>query len=346
MTDASVIVRKQGKAGRLTLNRPKALHALNLEMCEILTSALLEWRNDPSVELVIVDHADDTRGFCAGGDVKLLADSGAKDGVEGAQFFATEYRLNTLIKEYPKPYVAVIDGITMGGGVGISVHGTHRIATERTTFAMPETGIGLIPDVGGGFFLSRMRDHVGMWLALTGDRLKGADVLAAGVATHLVSSDELGKLKSLLADDGLSALDGTTTEAVGTFAEHTDEIGRIFAADTVEDILVQLENGSDWAKGKAELLKTKSPLSMKATQRQLSEGATVDFRKVMQMEYRICSRIIKTKNFQEGVRAVLIDKDNSPNWEPADLSSVADDMLDEFFSPLGSEELGFQEIEQ
>jgi len=192
----TVIVKKQGRAGRITLNRPESLHALNTEMCEIMTEALLSWVNDPEVEFILVDHLVETGGFCAGGDVILLHESGKGDGAVARDFFKTEYRLNTLIKEYPKPYVSMMDGVTMGGGVGISVHGSHRIATDRSLFAMPESGIGLIPDVGGGFFLPRLTGGLGMWLALTGDRLKGADVLAVGVATHYANSEDIADLSA------------------------------------------------------------------------------------------------------------------------------------------------------
>ncbi|MEM6534241.1 MAG: enoyl-CoA hydratase/isomerase family protein, partial [Pseudomonadota bacterium] len=234
MTDLPVLARIDGRAGRLTLNRPKALHALNAHMCELMTEALLAWRSHPDVDLILVDHADETRGFCAGGDVIMLAESGSGDGRVGAEFFAQEYRLNTLIKEYSKPYIAIIDGVTMGGGVGISVHGSHRIATERTVFAMPESGIGLLPDVGGGYFLPRLSGALGMWLALTGARLKGDDVLAAGVATHIASSDTLPALKTAICAQGLAALDGLQTEAEASFAPHRAEMDDLFAGDSVE----------------------------------------------------------------------------------------------------------------
>lgn len=192
---ADVTIYRQGVAGRITLNRPQALHALNEEMCLAMDAALKQWAGDDEVELVVVDHAEGTRGFCAGGDIRMLAESGTGDGSAASAFFRAEYRLNTRIKNYAKPYVAFMDGVTMGGGVGISVHGSHRVATERTTFAMPETGIGLFPDVGGGWFLPRLGPPLGMWLALTGERLKGGDVCAAGVATNFVESSVLAAVK-------------------------------------------------------------------------------------------------------------------------------------------------------
>ncbi|WP_084418506.1 enoyl-CoA hydratase/isomerase family protein [Henriciella litoralis] len=340
MTEPSVIARKQGRAGRITLNRPKALHALNLDMCELMTEALIAWQDDADVELIVVDHADGTRGFCAGGDIRMLQESGKADGQEAREFFASEYRLNTLIKEYNKPYVALQDGVTMGGGVGISVHGTYRVATPNTLFAMPESGIGLFPDVGGGWFLPRLDGATGMWLALTGARLKGEDVLAAGVATHF-AEDPAG-LADKLCEDGVSALDGLKTEASRSYAEHQEEIDACFGKDSVEDIVAALETGSDWAKAQAETLASKSPLTLKVAHRQLTEGGKMsDFRENMKMEYRIGGRLVCTENFIEGVRAVLIDKDHKPNWQPPTLEAVTPELVDSFFAPLGRDELTF-----
>lgn len=336
-----VLTQLEGAVGRITLNRPKALHALNGEMCELMTEALMAWRDDPAVELILVDHAAETRGFCAGGDVIMLADSGKSDGKAGAAFFATEYRLNTLIHEYSKPYVAIIDGITMGGGVGISVHGSHRIATERTVFAMPETGIGLLPDVGGGYFLPRLKGQLGMWLALTGARLKGEDVLAAGVATHFVNSEQVAGLTERLCADGLDALSDLQTENAGGFDPHRVELDEVFERESVEHIIASLSAGSDWAKAQADILATKSPLTMKVAFRQLRESAGMNFRDVMAMEYRIASRMIKTENFQEGIRAVLIDRDNDPQWNPSSLDGVSEELVDSFFASLGDDELQF-----
>ena len=340
MTDQVIIARKEGRAGRITLNRPKALHSLNQEMCELMIEALLAWREDEAVELVVVDHLADTRGFCAGGDIRMLQDSGKADGKEAQAFFAAEYRLNTLIEEYPKPYVAIQDGVTMGGGVGISVHGDVRVATANTVFAMPESGIGLFPDVGGGWFLPRLDGELGQWLALTGARLKGKDVLAAGVATHFV--EDASGLAGKLAEQGLEALDGLEQSAEGSFAEHRAEIDRCFAKETVEEIISCLEAGSEWAQKQADTLKSKSPLTLKVAHRQLREGGKLsEFRENMKMEYRIGARMVCTENFIEGVRAVLVDRDNDPKWVPADLASVDEELVDSFFAPLGADELTF-----
>lgn len=345
MTDQVIIARKEGRAGRITLNRPKALHSLNQDMCEQMIDALTGWIDDDAVELIVVDHAPDTRGFCAGGDIRMLQDSGKADGKEAQAFFAEEYRLNTLIKEYPKPYVAIIDGVTMGGGVGISVHGDVRVATPNTTFAMPESGIGLFPDVGGGWFLPRLDGELGQWLALTGARLKGKDVLAAGVATHFI--EDASGLANRLCETGLSALDGLGTSAEASFEAHRAEIDACFSADSVEEIIARLEQGSEWAREQAAGLKTKSPLTLKVAHRQLREGgALISFRDNMRMEYRIGSRMVCTENFIEGVRAVLVDRDNSPNWVPPDLASVSEADVEHFFQPLGQNELTFIEETQ
>jgi enoyl-CoA hydratase len=343
-----VIIHRQGAAGRITLNRPQALHALNEQMCLTMDAALQAWSDDPEIELVVVDHAEGTRGFCAGGDIRMLAESGAADGSAAQAFFRAEYRLNTRIKNYPKPYVAFIDGVTMGGGVGISVHGSHRVATERTNFAMPETGIGLFPDVGGGWFLPRLGPPLGMWLALTGERLKGGDVCAAGVATHYVESKVIDAMKSSVCDGGLELLDAMTWDETASFEKYMDVIGRCFWQERVEDIFLALEAEpatgplGEWAKAQLAVLKTKSPQTLKVAHRQLRRGLEMKtFEDNMRMEYRIGSRVVHLHDFQEGVRAVIIDKDNAPKWDPATLAGVTPAMLDDIFAPLGEGELTF-----
>jgi enoyl-CoA hydratase len=342
----SLIVETDGALGHITLNKPKALHALDLPMCEGMTDALKRWQNDPKIGAVVVDHLAGTRGFCSGGDIRLLSESAASDGVAARNFFRTEYRLNTLIHEYPKPYIALIDGITMGGGVGISVHGAYRVATENTTFAMPETGIGLFPDVGGGWFLPRLPGEIGLWLALTGARLKAADCVEAGIATHYVPSAELPALKAALAE---AAEKGNIKDALD--AAHKDpgpaplkaqreKIDRIFSAATVETIVAMLEqDGSDWAKAQIATLATKSPQTMKVALRQLREGAKMTrFLDTMVMEFRIASRVVMRPDFREGVRATIVEKDNAPKWNPATLADVTDALLDEIFAPLPAHE--------
>lgn len=334
-------MRVEGKVGRLTLNRPQALHALNTNMIGLLTDALVVWRDDPAVELVLLDHAGE-RGFCAGGDIRMLAESGAGDGARAREFFFNEYRLNHLLHDYPKPTVAIMDGVTMGGGVGLSRPCRYRVATERTTFAMPETGIGLFPDVGGGWYLSRMPDHIGLWLALTGARIKAADCELVGVATDYVESRNIAELKARIVADP-AAIETLLTEIEAdagrpAIAEHQDEIARLFAGDSVEAIVVALTaTDSDWARAQLAVLATKSPQTLKVAFRELRLGAAArTFAENMEIEYRIGARVVQRPDFLEGVRAVIIDKDNAPTWDPPTLEAVTDAILDGIFAPLAS----------
>jgi enoyl-CoA hydratase len=340
---AEIIIHRQGVAGRITLNRPQALHALNEEMCLAMDAALKTWATDPEIELVVVDHAKDTRGFCAGGDIRMLAESGAADGSAAQAFFRAEYRLNTRIKNFPKPYVALMDGVTMGGGVGISVHGSHRVATERTLFAMPETGIGLFPDVGGGWFLPRLGPPLGMWLALTGERLKGGDVCSAGIATNFCESKVVEAVKASACEGELGLLEAMDWDESAAFEKHLDTMQRTFWKPSVEEIFAALADEPDeWSAKQLVTLKTKSPRTLKIAHRQLSLGLQMQsFEDNMQMEYRIGSRQVHSHDFQEGVRAVIVDKDNAPKWNPAALNDVTDRDLDAVFAPLGDDELTF-----
>ena len=343
VTDAEVLVRVDGRVGRLTLNRPKALHSLTLNMCQLMIDALLAWQDDAGVELVLIDNSGE-RGFCAGGDIRLLADSAASDGRAAREFFHLEYRLNELMFRYAKPVAAIIDGVVMGGGVGISMPARFRVATERTTYAMPETGIGLFPDVGGGWYLPRMPDHIGMWLAMTGARIKAADCELVGVATDYVESGRIEALKAALVADP-AAIEGLLTEFEGdagrpTIAAHQDEIARIFSLDSVEAIVVALKAAdTDWAREQLQVLATKSPQTIKVAFRQLGLGAKAKtFAENMAMEYRISARVVMRPDFTEGVRAVIIDKDNAPKWEPSTLEAVTEALLDEIFAPLPADQ--------
>jgi enoyl-CoA hydratase len=341
MTDPDVIVRVENGVGRLTLNRPAALHALNTGMCRLMTEALIAWRRDPAVRAVLIDHAGD-RGFCAGGDIRMLAQSGAGDGRAAREFFHTEYRLNDLLfrYRYETPVIVVMDGITMGGGVGLAMPARFRIATERTTFAMPETGIGLFPDVGGGWHLSRLHGKTGLWLALTGARLKAADCELLGIATDVVEAARVAELKAAIVADP-DGLERILTEfqfepGRAPLADHRDPIDRLFGHESMEAIFAALEaEGTDWAKAQLETLALKSPQTMKVALRQLVEGARMTrFSDNMVMEYRIGARVVQRHDFLEGVRAVIVDKDNAPQWSPATLEGVTDAQLDEIFAPL------------
>lgn len=337
-----VIIKRDGAAGILSLNRPKAIHALTFDMVHAMTAAMLEWRSDPAVGAVLIDHAEG-RGFCAGGDINLLRHSALNDGgVSGRQFFHDEYQLNHLLMTYGKPVVAFMDGITMGGGVGLSGPATFRVATEATRFAMPETGIGLFPDVGGGWFLSRLKGRMGQYLALTGARLDGAECLWAGLATHYLPAENLAEAKARIAADAgsiptiLRELSAVPPEP--KIAAHAQEIERLFASNRYEDILAALEaEGSDFAQATLKTLATKSPQTCKVALRQLATSLTLpDFAANMAMEYRISARVLTLPDFAEGVRAVIVDKDNAPKWSPATPEGVSDALLDTIFAPLGA----------
>jgi enoyl-CoA hydratase len=340
--DPEVIVRVEGQVGRLTLNRPQALHALTTNMCREMIAALSAWRTDPAVALVMIDQTGE-RGFCAGGDIRTLAESGRGDGVTAREFFYVEYQLDHLLFHYPKPTVAFMDGVVMGGGVGISRPCRFRIGTERTTFAMPETGIGLFPDVGGSWYLSRMPEHIGLWLALTGARLKAADCELVAMITDYVEAAGLPELKARLVKDP-AAVETLLTEFEAEagrppLAQHQDEIAHAFGHDSVEAIVGALEAGGEWAREQAKIIRTKSPLSTKIALRQLQEGARAkSFTEVMAMEYRIAHRLTVSHDFLEGVRAVILDKDNAPKWQPASLEAVSASAIDAIFAPLASDQ--------
>lgn len=338
-----VLISIDGHAGRLSLNRPKAIHALNLPMCRAMIDALVKWRDDEAVEAVIIDHSEG-RGFCAGGDIRMLAESGAHDGTEARQFFHTEYRLNHLLFTYAKPVVAFMDGITMGGGVGISQPAKYRVATEHTRFAMPETGIGLFPDVGGGWYLPRLEGRVGVYLALTGARLDGAECLALGLATHYLPSEKLAEAKARIAQhpDRIGGILGelSVTAPPAAIMQHIDRINRLFVSDSYEEILAALEaDGGEWAEKELATLHGKSPQTCKVALRQLKEGGEMhDFAAQMTQEYAIGSRVVQMHDFIEGVRALIVDKDNSPKWDPPTPEAVTDDWIDAIFAPLPENE--------
>ncbi|WP_423141171.1 enoyl-CoA hydratase/isomerase family protein [Parablastomonas sp. CN1-191] len=350
MTD-HIMARRDGAVGHLSLNRPKAIHALTLEMVAAMTAALLAWRDDAGVGAVLIDHAPSpdgdpklSRGFCAGGDIALLRTSALNDGgVSGRRFFFDEYRLNHLLFEYPKPVVAFMDGITMGGGVGISQPARFRVATENTRLAMPETGIGLFPDVGGGWYLSRLPGRLGEYLALTGARLDGAECLWAGLATHYLAAASLPEAKRRIAagaaiETVLGALAAVPTAP--PIAEHAEAIDRLFASDRYEDILAALAaDDSAFAGTTLSTLRAKSPQSCKVSLRLLGESRRLNHLcDEMAMEYRVGSRVLARPDFAEGVRALIVDKTGDPAWNPAAPEGVSDDMIDAIFADLPANE--------
>lgn len=343
MTD-DILIHTHGPVGHISLNRPKAIHALTLDMCHAMSAALREWAGDDGVKAVILDHAEG-RGFCAGGDINLLRNSALNDGgASGRAFFHDEYQLNHQIFEYEKPIVAFMDGITMGGGVGIALPCQYRVATENTRFAMPETGIGLFPDVGGGWHLSRLGGRLGQFLALTGARLDGAECLWAGIATHYLPAEKLAEAKARIIDQpGQIATilsDLSVTPPPARIEGNADRIAHHFASDRYEEILASLAaDDSEWAAKELATLKTKSPQTCKVALRQLATSEKLDsFAENMAMEYRIASRVLTRPDFAEGVRALIVDKTNDPQWNPATPEGVTDELLDSIFAPLPADE--------
>lgn len=336
---SDILTQIDGPAARIRLNRPKALHALNTGMCQAMLDALDAWEGDDAVHIVLLDHAEG-RGFCAGGDIRMIADSGAGDGKEAADFFRIEYRLNHRLFTYPKPIVAFADGIVMGGGVGISQPARYRVATENTKFAMPETGIGLFPDVGGGWYLSRLPGRMGEYLALTGHRLDGAECLALGLATHYLAAEALASAKAQITtapDKALAILtDLSIAPPIATILAYYADIDRLFAGETVEDIVAALEaEGSEWATATLATLRTKSPQACKVSLRIVREGRTMpDFAAEMAQEYAVATRVCRLPDFAEGVRAVIVDKDNAPVWSPSTPEAVDSAAIDAIFAPL------------
>jgi enoyl-CoA hydratase/carnithine racemase len=342
--DEDVLFDVSGAAGIVTLNRPKALNALTHDMALAISTKLVEWAEADNVGQVVI-RATGEKAFCAGGDVRRLFEQGKARDTGFLEFYHDEYQLNTMIKRYQSPYVAVVDGIVMGGGVGVSVHGSHRVMTEFATFAMPETGIGLFPDVGGTYFLPRCPGEIGMYLGLTGARLKVADAVYSGIATHFVPRKKLPDLLENLtsggAEDSLAEI--AEMPEPGRLAGLRDWIDETFDGESVEDIILKLENldgdAGEWGQKTAAILATKSPTSLKITFRQIREGAKLDFEDCMRIEYRMVNRIFSAPDFFEGTRAIIIDKDNAPDWQPGSLGDVSDGLVDEFFANLGAEEL-------
>ncbi len=343
-TGEPVLRHTTGRAAHLVLNRPRALNALTHEMVLRIDEALSEWERDPAVETVVLTGAGE-RGLCAGGDIRVVhADARDGDGTVSAAFWRDEYRLNARIARYPKPYVAVMDGIVMGGGVGVSAHGGVRVVTERSVIAMPETGIGFVPDVGGTHLLSRAPGELGTHLALTGARVGAADALLCGLADHHVPS---AALPDLLADLAvLPAAEAVARHArpapPGGLAAAREWIDACYGADTVEEIVGRLtSHGDPAAKETAETLLTKSPTAVKATLAAVRRARVLgSLEAVLDQEYRSSLAGLGSHDLVEGIRAQVVDKDRSPRWSPATLAEVTDDDVERYFAPLGERELG------
>jgi enoyl-CoA hydratase len=341
-----VICERQGEAGVITLNRPKALNALTLTMVREMRRALEAWAADASVTRIVVEGTGE-KAFCAGGDIRQLTEMGRAGRIgEALAFWREEYQLNAFIKHFPKPYISLIDGIVMGGGVGVSLHGSHRVAGERYLFAMPEVGIGFFPDVGATYALPRLPGQTGMYLALTGDRVKRADALTLGLATHGADSKDIPALREALiagepVEEALSKV--SVDPGPRTLAGERDVIDACFSAESVEAILGRLDEaaakGSAFGAKTAAGIRTKSPTSLCLAFEQVRRGGALEFDEAMRTEFRIVSRIFEGHDFYEGVRAVLVDKDGQPQWQPASLSAVDRAVIDRYFASLGADEL-------
>ncbi len=346
MPESEILFDHRCHAGIITLNRPDALNAVTHSMVRKLHAQLLAWEQDLAVRHILIKAAPG-KAFSAGGDIRDLYERGTA-GRPHLQFFQDEYRLNAYIRDYPKPYIALIDGIVMGGGVGVSFHGSHRIAGDKISFAMPEVGIGFFPDVGGSYFLPRLPGETGMYLALTCNRSKKDDCLWAGLATHACQSEELPAVEEALCHsvDIQKIVDQLETGSItSTLQARLNEIDICFGAGSVEQILRRLDKLAaansgpiaDWASATASTIRTKSPTSLKIAFRQLREGKRLSMQECMQLEYRIVSRVLRGREFYEGIRAAIIDKDGRPQWTPADIAAVDLDMINDIFSKLTGE---------
>jgi enoyl-CoA hydratase len=349
--EPDILFERRGTAGVIILNRPQALNAVSHAMVRALAQQLTDWEIDGAVTRVLIT-ASGGRAFSAGGDLRALYDLGRAGRYDEALgFFSDEYALNAQIKRYRRPYVALVEGIVMGGGVGVSVHGSHRVAGDRFTFAMPEVGIGFFPDVGGTWFLPRLPGELGTYCALTGERLNAADSVAAGVATHRVASARFPELiEALCGATPVDALLAAFAEPAGEgpVTARREAIDRLFRGDGVEDILARLDaasqNGTEFAAATAALMRTKSPTSLKIALAQLRRGATLDFVECMRTEFRIVSRVMRGHDFYEGVRSVIVDKDQALRWQPATLEAVSAAEVERHFAPL-AHELALPELE-
>ncbi len=347
MSDADeLIVWRDGPLGRLRLNRPKTLNALTLGMTRGINEALTTWRDDATVAAVVIDAQGD-KAFCAGGDIIDLYTVGkAGDPEPGRGFWREEYRLNALIGSYPKPYIALMDGITMGGGVGISAHGSHRIVTERTMLAMPETGIGFLPDVGSTWILSRAVGSTGYYLGMTGARMNAADAIFSGFADHYIESGALDEFVSAM-KEGKSADDAVAMFATpppeGALASLQEKITDAFGQTTALAVANRMEEmasqGDEWAAKTHKLLRRHSPLAVSTAFEAITQAKTLSsLEDCLALEYRFSYRALTGHDFYEGVRALVIDKDKKPKWEPAQLEDVTPAMARGLLGPIGDQE--------
>jgi enoyl-CoA hydratase len=336
-----VIDGRDGNLGLITLNKPEKLNALNQEMFLALDTQLAAWETDERIKAVIVT-AVEGRAFCAGGDIRSAYIRGKEKDPTLPEFFGDEYRMNLRIYHYPKPYIALMNGITMGGGVGISIHGSYRVGTENLVFAMPETGIGFYPDIGASYFLPRMPGKVGFYLGLTGERITYSDCVAVGVVDQIVDQHSFPDIIKKLAETSLlKHADAAIAEVVKYFVKpieksallsHQTEVDTCFSKNTVEEILLALRQyPSGWTDQAANILSSRSPTSLKITLRQLQLGSKMRFDDCMRMEYDMTCHFLKSHDFYEGIRAAIIEKDQKPVWEPGRLEDVSEKDVERYF---------------
>ncbi len=334
-----IIFSTEHHIGLITLNRPEALNALNFSMISALQVQLTQWQDDPFIHAVVVRSACD-RAFCAGGDVRAIYHLGRENIQQKMAFFKAEYRLNQFIHEFNKPYIAFMDGITMGGGVGISLHGSHPVASSRFIFAMPETGIGFYPDIGSSYLLSRLSNHMGVYLGLTGNRLNAQDAYGLGLVRYVISEAHFPSLLQVLIDSDLSRDSQQRVSdilrpfhqlpATSNLDSWAGMVNDCFQYDTIESIMTALSQG-DWQQQVYQTLKLKAPLSLKIALAQLIKAKTMTLSECLQMDYGLTNHFMRDPNFDEGVRALLIDKDNHPHWQPQTVTEVSAEMVENYF---------------
>ncbi|QNE16844.1 enoyl-CoA hydratase/isomerase family protein [Kribbella qitaiheensis] len=343
MNDAPVLISIEGAAGHIVLNRPKAINALTHEMVTIIQAALDEWADDPAVQTVVLTGSGE-RGLCAGGDIVSIYRDGLAGGSESVAFWADEYRLDATIADYPKPFVAIMDGIVLGGGIGLSAHADVRVVTERSKIGMPETGIGFFPDVGGTYLLSRAPGELGTHLALTAGSVRAGDAIAVGLADWYVPSDRLPALLAALATKAPSEAVAAVADDAPHSALLADRawIDAAYEGDDVVKILARLAGSeAEAARETAVVLASKSPTSVQVTLRALRNASDLpSLRDALDQEFRLSVRFHGSHDFLEGVRAQVIDKDRNPRWSPADLDDVAEETVAAYFATLGADELG------
>ncbi len=337
-----------GNLGVMTLNRPAVLNSLNYDMIAAMHLKLNAWAESSAIKAVVI-RAAEGRAFCAGGDIRVVYERARHHNPLMTEFFYHEYNLNRCIHHYPKPYIALLDGITMGGGVGVSIHGSHRVATDKVLFAMPETGIGFFPDVGGTYFLPRLPSALGYYLGLTGARLKIDDCMALGITTHHVSQQSLSEIIRVLQE---SAFEGDAKQFVSTLLapfsiannNQTElqlaqaDLQTCFSHNSIDAILAATQSSSNpVCREAAAMLEKKSPTSLKVTLQALTNGKNMSFDACMQQEFRLVTRFLLAHDFIEGIRAAIIDKDQKPVWKPDTLNAVSSAVVDDYFAPLQRE---------